>query len=112
MSSKIGVCILFKPPCELPTYRKQPTPLPGKKEGGLLGGSVPCLSALVFLCNRYIAEEAALFGSFEGTFLERTCKAFITDLGEILEAWSQGQRSGGKGRLIRRVCPKVEGTNI
>jgi hypothetical protein len=85
---------------------------PERKKGGLLGSLAPCLSAAVFLCNPHISKEAASFCSFEGAFLERIRKTFIADLGQSLEARSEGQGGRGKRRFIRRVCPKVEGTDI
>ena len=54
---------------------------------------------MVVLGNRYIAKEPASFCSLEGTSLEGGGKAFLAEISQTLEAWSEGQGGGGKGRL-------------
>ena len=63
----------------------------------------PCLSPVVLLCNPHITKEAAPFGSLEGTLPERGRKTLLADLSQSLEAGSEGQGGGGKGRFTRRV---------
>ena len=71
---------------------------------GDLRGPAPCLSCKIFLCNRHVAKEAALFGSFEGAFFERGRKTFLADLSQGLEIGRKGQGGGGKGWFTRCVC--------
>ena len=62
---------------------------------------------MIHLCNPYVAKEAAPFGSFEGTLLERGRKTLLADLSQSLEAGSDGQGGGDKGWFARRVTAAI-----
>ena len=100
MSSKIGGCIGGIPCSGLPAnHQLQATAYSSSRQEnrGALEGPASCLSRVVLLCNPYVANEAALFGSFEGTLLERGQKTLLADLSQGLEVGSEGQGGGGKG---------------